>query len=128
MASIGNVAVPVMLDAVPAAPPDRFHVISQTGMADQSVLFSPDRWDPVTLRGLFTSGSLSGIDQVVAAMRAQRRKQIDVDDGLRVTRKTVCCGFSFGDPVQCVIVGGTSPSDTWECEFSVTILPSPSVA
>jgi hypothetical protein len=121
---IGDVLLAATPDGLPQAPEDRFQVLTQPGMPDQSVLYEVPRWQPIELGFWITAPTYEAIITLVAKLRAQRRKKVIVSDGLQSIKDTLVITFRFGVPHNDgIIIGGLLPADRWSLDGTAILLP-----
>lgn len=130
MPQIDTITPACWLDYLPQIPEDRFALLTDVGFIDQSALYFPSRYTPVTQRFVLTGASVTDLDNKVNSLRGLRRKKVRVDDGLHPQNKCLVLAVLVSLPSPCVmIIGGSSPGDTWEQEVAVIVLPtSPDLA
>lgn len=125
MAKIGAVTIACAETPLPLAPPDRFSVLDQEGMADQSTLFETDRWAPFDWPIILTAKDRPSLIAVYNQVRALRKTKVDITDDASTFKKALICRVVPGEPrFSGVVVGGTAVGDTWEMPIVVTILPA----
>ena len=124
MAKIGAVLIACAEAPLPLAPPDRFSVLDQEGMADQSTLFEVDRWAPFDWPIILTGKDRASVVASFTQLRALRKTKVVVTDDTTTMQNALVCRVVPGEPrFAGIVVGGATAGDTWEMPVIVTLLP-----
>ena len=125
-AYLGPVRFAVCPVGFPPKPVGAYSVIAdEVGMAEQSVLFEPNRWPVCILQVVITGGSLKACEAILDKLIALRTTKQSASDGQSVHNSVLVCQVEPA-PARYVglIVGGLAVSDTWEQEIRLHLLPA----